>query len=348
MSSSPKAVEANSRTSNGSIGSASPKGFFTIRAAGAFQKRAQLLESYKKLFRIFKILELHYQRGAMKKLMLTSATKNVLDESKAAFAKIPRLHSEMNFSDLEKIVQKQRQRVINGVLKGLNQNFKNKAIEITQKAKEEKDIQKDLKEYKKMRNELLNKHKNSIQMKDAKAFMNAELKQMIDGSIRELKRYEATTNKYRRIHEEKERAKSARKQATKDRQAAKKELNAAKKVIKYFIAKKRRRKAQVERNEAKARQKSKEKKDKMTEKEAREKAREAEYKEKEARRVAREDKRVVVAAEKEAKRAQREEKKAMKAELDAQKASNRAAKDALKAAKKAQNHVQRFLLQKKL
>jgi hypothetical protein len=237
---------SGSAVSRNSSASGSPNANARVRKSDKFEKRAErtqekrelLLEGYKKLLRALKILEKYYQSGEQQRFVLgDKLQKKLLSESKAAFKRIPNV-SDMKENEITELIEKQKKKVIDGVIIGMNKELKTLLDRVKENTKKreklngkekqyiEIKINQNKKNYQKRLINLSEKYKNSQQIINAKIAMERYMKEMVLPKKAGLSKYEKITKAYQSANtkrtEAAKKAASARKKATEARREQKK------------------------------------------------------------------------------------------------------------------------------
>jgi hypothetical protein len=319
----------SSTTSSTTSNKASKVGKLQQRAIDGYAKKLALMEKYKELLRLLKITERYYEHGEKDKMPLRRNKITKYLGSAKIYNKLPTINANMTNEEIQKTINDQRKKMIQGVLRGEFPEFKEKTIQLARLKKEQKGklSNKDKEPLKNMRNNLLNKHKKA----PLKTIINAEslMKEYIQKTIGPLKRtfeeFEKTTQVYilKKQKMNEERVEKKKKQV---------ELQKYKKLVKLFKA---RQKKIVKAREAnvKARKKSAEetvrKEAKKGEKAARQEAKEADT-----------ERKKVVRNEKAVEKARKESEKTAKQLERQQKADNKRVEREVKEAEKLQKQQQ--------
>ena len=271
------------------------------RAIEGKAKKLALMNAYKKLLRVIKIAERYYENGSNKERMPLEKEKikRFLGSAKI-YRRLPNINENMTNEEIQKIIEKQKMKMIQGVLRGQFPAFKIQTEELGRLQKRKADTAENKERLRIMRNNLLEKHSKLKGIHDAQSL----IKQFFITTVKPLKesfeKYEKTTQKMKLKKEEMNEARDERKK----KQA---ELQKYKRFVKLFKAKQKK----IKQAKVKAIQKSKENKAKQAEKKARENAKISE-------RTARDD----------AKQAYQEKKKAIRDEKEVEKARKEAEKEA--------------------
>lgn len=293
------------------------------------EKRALLMEGYKKVIRLFKVIERYYQTGEKRAFVVgAERQEKALTESKKAFRRLPNI-SNMNYSKIEKLIENQKQKVRDGVVIGSNKelkkmfnqiknDIKTRKAESKDNAKEdlERKIKKNVQQLKILTKKAFEKYKNSQQMTNAEHAMKRYMSQIIDKLKTNLVKVETKIEQKRlasiKRKEAAEAAASARRRATEARRQQKQaELNVRKKERQQ----KREQQKQIN-SEKKAQMNAAKNNQRKQEIQKRQRAAQAEKESKEARAKKRIAAREEKEANAEAKKAVRNAKKALKEALN--------------------------------
>jgi hypothetical protein len=355
MSPSMSAVSANSMASKKSTESSrasskAPKvGQLEQRAIEGHAKKLALLEGYKKLLRVIKMAEKYYekplQNGMNKKYRFEK--RNYINDflgSKKIYTHLPNINENMTNEQINAIINKQKTKMKQGVLRGKFTNFRVKTDELVRMKKQKASTTKQEKHralLRKMRNELLTKHSNLDHFKDAEQTITQFLKQVVIPLKESFKRYEEKTQNMILTQQEMNKARD-------EKQKKKEELQKYKKLVKLFKAKQKK----IVKAKVKAIKRSKEKKakqakinarkeDKEIEMTARQEAKEADTERKQAIINEKAAEKARKEAEKEARRVEREEKAAAKAVQNAEKKVRKAAREEKAANRRAEKELRK-------
>ena len=181
---SPRPISTSSHSFSGK-NTAAPKGKMAKRESSDRErdreKRTQLMVAYRNVLKIFKILETHYASGEKKKFKLETVNKGILLKAKDAYQWLPKVGSlvEMKNSNLDELIEQHKQKVINSVLIGLNEDFGKKAVQMQVKINQGQDVGNDRKEFTKLKTNAFHKYEHTTQMKNAKTAMNSHMKQTV-------------------------------------------------------------------------------------------------------------------------------------------------------------------------
>jgi len=267
-------------------------------------KKLALIEKYKDLLRVIKIMERYHENvpenGSKKKKMPLARDKlQKFLGSAQIYRRLPNITEIMTNEEIERIIEKQKMKMIQGVLRGEFPEFKEKTIQLERLKRLKKEQNGELSDKNKeplriMRNKLLKTHKNLQTIVNVRSV----IKEYFDAIIKPLKksfeRYEQTTQAYIKKNEEKKKTQAKAKQAKDAEKEAKKKARAAEReqftkgvrLIKQFRARQRKLRAQEVKERKKGNEKAYREKAKKAHKDAEKKARAAEREEKAAKRAA--------------------------------------------------------------
>lgn len=313
-----------------------------------------LREGYQLLLMVMKMLEKYYEKPLKNGIKrLPKLEQNFIQgfiEKKGLswYSGLPNIEENMTNKQIDAIINKQKTKMKQGILRGQFKNFRMKSEELKYLEKQKAPTTKQRELLKHMRNNLLQKNPNLGHLKDSELTIKQFFKKSVEPLKVSLKKFEEKTKNMIRKKKEINEARDERKK----KQAKERKHKA---IAKLFVAKLKKRvreQAKATKKNEEIRTKQAQKNAKEIEKAERQKAKDAED---ERKKAAREEKTAAKAAEnaeKKARKVQREIKAAAKAVQNAEKEARKAQRE-MKAAKtraekelrKAQNEAEEAIMQ---